>query len=218
MKFLRIDLSGPMQAWGGHTFENTRPTEMFPTRSGLSGFLACALGIPRIRPQDVAKVNESYLYAVRETSPSASEKVRYDETKFVDYHIVQNVRTICGKTKNEITYREYLANMSFTVFLSCIDGAKYTVEDFGEALQHPGYTLYLGRKCCPLTKPPFGGCFEGDSVEEMFKKHAPNGGVIYSEFDAPGKPFVVVRDVKIAPGKYLNRKVRYFSLTPEETV
>lgn len=218
MRFLRINLSGPMQAWGGHTFENMRPVEMFPTRSGLSGFLACALGIPRERSHEIAKVDASYIYAVREVFPQNVQPNAGSDVKLVDYHIVRNVRNISGGTKNEITHREYLVGSSFTVFLSCLDGSEYSIEDFGNALKHPGFTLYLGRKCCPLTQPPFGGYFEGNSVEEMFKRHAPHGGIIYSEFDAPGKPFIVVRDMKIAPGKFLNRKFRYFSLDSEEAV
>lgn len=37
--YLILRLAGPMQAWGQPTFEGTRPTGRFPTRSGLLGLL-----------------------------------------------------------------------------------------------------------------------------------------------------------------------------------
>lgn len=33
--YLILKLEGPMQAWGGHTFEDYRPIQPFPTRSGI---------------------------------------------------------------------------------------------------------------------------------------------------------------------------------------
>ncbi|EFA7709521.1 CRISPR-associated protein Cas5 [Escherichia coli] len=42
--YLILRLAGPMQAWGQPTFEGTRPTGRFPTRSGLLGYSGLVLG------------------------------------------------------------------------------------------------------------------------------------------------------------------------------
>ena len=44
-RYLILRLDGPMQAWGTHTFEDFRPSNLFPTRSGLLGLLGACLGI-----------------------------------------------------------------------------------------------------------------------------------------------------------------------------
>ena len=45
-RFLVQKLDGPMQAWGTHTYEDFRPSNLFPTRSGLLGLLgACRVSI-----------------------------------------------------------------------------------------------------------------------------------------------------------------------------
>lgn len=54
--YLILRLAGPMQAWGQPTFEGTRPTGRFPTRSGLLGLLGACLGIDPCTP---AKRGES---------------------------------------------------------------------------------------------------------------------------------------------------------------
>ena len=46
-RYLILRLDGPMQAWGSHTFEDFRPSNLFPTRSGLLGLLGACLGIDR---------------------------------------------------------------------------------------------------------------------------------------------------------------------------
>jgi len=64
-RFLILKLDGVMQGWGGHTYEDWRPTELFPTRSGLLGLLGACLGIDR---QDIDRLNalaESVNFAVR---------------------------------------------------------------------------------------------------------------------------------------------------------
>ena len=47
-RYLILRLDGPMQAWGTHTFEDFRPSNLFPTRSGLLGLLGACLGLERV--------------------------------------------------------------------------------------------------------------------------------------------------------------------------
>lgn len=46
-EYMILNLRGVLQSWGGHTFEDYRPSNLFPTRSGLIGLLAACLGIDK---------------------------------------------------------------------------------------------------------------------------------------------------------------------------
>ena len=49
---LLLRLAGPLQSWGMLSHFNERDTARFPTRSGVIGLLAAALGIARDEPLD----------------------------------------------------------------------------------------------------------------------------------------------------------------------
>jgi len=63
--FLIIKLQGAMQAWGGHTFEDYRPSHIFPTRSAVVGLVGACLGIDRADIQGRADLNASFELTVR---------------------------------------------------------------------------------------------------------------------------------------------------------
>lgn len=80
MSALVLRLGGPAQSWGGATmFQDIRPTEIAPTRSGLLGLLAASLGFHRgCWPQWLLDTK----FTVRMDNPGA---VR------TDYHTVNKV-------------------------------------------------------------------------------------------------------------------------------
>lgn len=234
MRFLKVNLFGPMQSWGGHTYENYRPTYGFPTRSAVTGLFAAALGIDRTDVRGTEDVDRSFRYAVREmrktTKREGGGNFPLPLRKMVDYHTVRNVRTTTpGKVKNEITRREYLLDAGF-VLMAASSGpeAPYSLDDLGNALRAPVFTLFLGRKACPPTVPFFGGYAEAPCVERAFAladgvrivlHGGVTGGTVYSEF-APDEDIVgsglygtvSVRDLRTAPGKFLARDMYYFTL------
>lgn len=236
MRFLKVNLFGPMQSWGGHTYENYRPTYGFPTRSAVTGLFAAALGIDRTDVRGTEDVDRSFRYAVREMRKTTKREGGGDFPlplrKMVDYHTVRNVRTTTpGKVKDEITRREYLLDAGF-VLMAASSGpeAPYSLDDLGNALRAPVFTLFLGRKACPPTVPFFGGYAEAPCVERALDEIATDGkrfcgtlpllgGTVYSEF-APDEDIVgsglygtvSVRDLRTAPGKFLARDMYYFTL------
>ena len=52
MNVLLIRLKGPMQSWGSRSRFNLRSTEPYPTKSGVIGMIAAALGMARTEPLD----------------------------------------------------------------------------------------------------------------------------------------------------------------------
>jgi CRISPR system Cascade subunit CasD len=52
-----------------------------------------------------------------------------------------------------LSSRDYRSDAVYTVAISVSDGSPHTVQEFTTALKKPVFTLYLGRKSCPLSLP-----------------------------------------------------------------
>lgn len=162
--FLRLE--GPLQSWGERSRWSIRDTAPEPTKSGVIGLIACALGYrddAQIRP-----LADKTRMAVRCDTPGQL---------VTDYHTVGGgydepmLLTAQGKPKIssgrphvEITQRDYLCDASFLVALQSEDEA--LIAQMSEALQNPIWPIYLGRKSCPPSRPVFDGIADCDSLEE----------------------------------------------------
>jgi CRISPR system Cascade subunit CasD len=152
--FLRLE--GPLQAWGDQQSKFViRRTAEAPTKSGVIGMLCAALGVSR------AQADKEWLPQLA----GLSMGVRIDRPGFRwwDYHTVGakiGILTADGKgikktaSTNEIetlvTRREYLCDASFLVALQ---GDSALIAELEGAIKAPKWTLYLGRKCCPPSRP-----------------------------------------------------------------
>lgn len=146
--FLRLE--GPMQAWGAQESKFlVRRTAEAPTKSGVIGLLCAAMGVSREDAADgwLARLGELRM-GVRVDSPGI---------RWWDYHTVgagMEMRIAEGPRKSKpgamLTRREYLCDASFLVAL-CGDPA--LIGKLYEALKGPKWTLYLGRKACPPSRP-----------------------------------------------------------------
>ncbi len=162
--FLRLE--GPLQAWGERGRWSVRDTAPEPTKSGVIGLIACALGYradEQIRP-----LSEKSRMGVRCDAPGRL---------ITDYHTVgggydyPTLLTAEGKPKfssgkphTEITWRDYLCDASFLVALQSED--ETLIAQMAHALQHPVWPVYLGRKSCPPSRPIFDGIGQYKSLEE----------------------------------------------------
>ena len=208
--YLILKLKGAMQAWGGHTYEDYRPSLDFPTRSGLVGLLGACLGI---RHQELDKhklLDKSLRFAVR-----ADERT-IPIRKLVDFHTVKNVPRLDGSILNYavVTKREYLLDAEFTVVIECINNINninninesdaengYSLGQIKEAIKKPIFVPYLGRKSCPISRPLFEKEVQANNFLEALSMVEPNKGVIYSEQEIEGNPNLVIRDQAIYNGK-----------------
>ncbi len=144
--FLRLE--GPLQAWGDHQSKFVvRRTAEAPTKSGVIGLLCAALGISR------RDATENYLQ--RFTTLRMAVRIDRPGVRWWDYHTVgahMKMRTAEDKSKPGAmpTRREYLCDASFLVALQ---GEPRFIEELKAALQKPRWALYLGRKCCPPSRP-----------------------------------------------------------------
>lgn len=132
MSTLLLRLAAPLQAWGLEDKFERRGTMREPTKSGVIGMLAAALGIGR---DDFHALNA--LAALR-------FGVRIDQPGELlsDFHTARAL----GRDNPYVTRRSYLAD---AVFLAGVEGDDELLLKVERALKNPVYPLFLGRRCCP---------------------------------------------------------------------
>lgn len=136
MSTLLIELRGPQQAWGSHSRFATRATELAPTRSGVIGLLAAALGYERTASLDRFT---ALRFGVRIDQPGTLER---------DF---QTTRSLDGSTAFPLSQRFYLADAVFLAGLESPDERE--LRAFRDALARPYYPLFLGRRAFPPEGP-----------------------------------------------------------------
>lgn len=202
LRYLILRLEGPMQAWGTHTFEDFRPSNLYPTRSGLLGLLAACLGIERADLETQAALAGSVEFSVRVdttvTRIGGKCPAQKPGVKLPDFHTVMNARKVDGKAKEfpVVSRREYLFDAAFTVAVGAKPGATFTMEMIAASLRRPVYTPSLGRRACPPTRPLFDGYVEAADGVEALQKVSGSGLLIYSENPASDQP-LRLRDVPL---------------------
>lgn len=138
---LRIRLVGPQQAWGTRSRFDIRDTEIAPTKSGVVGLLAAALGLSR-------NTDVSHLADLRMGVRTDRLGVRMN-----DYHTALDVVTSDGKPSKDavVSNRAYLADAAFLVGLEGED--QKLLEELQGALIDPHWPLALGRRAFPPSLP-----------------------------------------------------------------
>ena len=141
-------LEGPLQSWGMMDKWNTRNTMSMPTKSGIVGILACAMGLSR-GDDRIKLYNEKLQIAIRQDKAG----------KIIsDFHTVKGqIRTAEGKIRGKAgedgvitSNRQYLQDAAF---LAAITGDEDLLKCCTEALFSPVWPVYLGRKNCVPTRP-----------------------------------------------------------------
>lgn len=135
MATLLLRLAAPLQSWGSDSKFETRKTDREPTKSGVVGLLAAALGLRRDDTEGLARLN-GLRFAVRADQ---------EGSLLVDFH------TAKSRDTSYVTYRHYLQDAVFLAGLESEDEALLRVLE--AALRHPVYPLYLGRRSCPPAHP-----------------------------------------------------------------
>lgn len=177
MQFLVFRLYGPIASWGEGAGAEHRPTALTPTRSALLGLLAAALGLDRNddpAQQDLAK------------SLRIAVLVEGSGDPLTDFHTAQLRKT--GKrpptsrgdqlaaASHELTtvvsHRHYRSDPLYTVvaWADC-ESPRWSLGDLAAALRQPVFTLYLGRKSCPLGIPCSPEIIEGDTAVEAIARY-----------------------------------------------
>lgn len=142
MTTLLLRLAGPMQAWGTESRFEVRDTGTEPSKSGVVGLLAAALGRSRGEPVDD-------LAALR-----MGVRVDHEGLVRVDFQTAEGVARVPGKEQDAqhpvVSRRAYLMDADFLVGL---EGGPDLIRALDAALAAPRWPLFLGRKACPPAAP-----------------------------------------------------------------
>ena len=154
---LALLLDAPMQAWGHASRFERRTTALHPTRSGVIGLLAAALGIDKYAPDESAQLDR--LAPLRITTITLPRRDRRGELPIVrveDYHTVgprEGIRRASGNVDKDATvqtYRHYLLDARFGILL---EGPSPLLSEIAAALRDPCWGVWFGRKCCLPATP-----------------------------------------------------------------
>jgi len=167
MSTLLMRLAAPLQSWGVESKFERRLTGRTPSKSGVIGMCAAALGYKR---WDVEKLQQliSLRFGVRVDRAGALLK---------DFHMAHEEsfwdlsdRSKVNRSKNSssfLTNRYYLADAAFLVGL---EGKDEVLMDVDEALRYPMFPLYLGRRSCPPEGKVSLGVYQ-ETLEVILESH-----------------------------------------------
>ncbi|MBE1723970.1 type I-E CRISPR-associated protein Cas5/CasD [Parasaccharibacter sp. TMW 2.1888] len=162
--YLVFSLSASLGSMGELAGHERRGSLLWPGHSALIGLMGAALGIRRdgdFSGLDSLKID----VAVFDSG-----------TALRDFHTIQSVPAAAVKKPNSrpeairkagerlttsITLRDYRAGVFYGV---AVQGEG--LEEIAAALRKPHFTLYLGRKSCPLSSPLNPQVVQADTVEE----------------------------------------------------
>ncbi|MFP1643454.1 type I-E CRISPR-associated protein Cas5/CasD [Pontitalea aquivivens] len=150
--FLIFGLTANLGAMGELAGHERRGALLWPGRSAVIGLMGAALGIRRdgdFTGLDALTITVGVYdtgtplrdYHTIETVPSAAAKAPNSRP--------EALWSARGRTNTSITLRDYRAGPMFGVAV-----AGQGLETVSAALNAPRFTLYLGRKSCPLAAPP----------------------------------------------------------------
>ena len=163
MTGLLLQLGGPMQSWGEHSdFAANRDTTAHPTRSGLVGLIASALGITRDQAHPAAGPGAAGVRFADLAPLRFTIRVDRPGVRLRDYHTVgggyprhRTVPTASGtrrpvETATVLTHRHYIADAVFTVAVTADGpGQEELLAACGTALRRPHWPPHMGRRSCP---------------------------------------------------------------------
>lgn len=135
MSTLLMRLAAPLQAWGLESKFDVRRSGREPTKSGVIGLAAAALGIRRDEDTRLAEL-AAMRFGVR---------IDHEGVMMRDFHTARTSSTAY------VTQRYYLSDAVFVAGLESEDEA--LLNRIADALAHPVFPLYLGRRSCPPAGP-----------------------------------------------------------------
>lgn len=195
---LVLRLEGPLQSWGEHSKWDYRDTGDYPTKSAVTGLLACALGWSRDDDR------------IRKLCNSIDIIIRADRkgTKIRDLHTASSDEILTAERKKRsgsntvLSYRYYIQDASFLIGITA---EEETLKMCKDALDNPKWSIYLGRKSCVPSHPVIGEIsYEYASLMEAMESLPitdRHDDIILVQRDAEGNTATRRMDIIDNPGK-----------------
>jgi CRISPR system Cascade subunit CasD len=170
-EFLIFRLWGPMASWGDIAVGERRGSWGRPSRSAVLGLVAAALGLERLDAEAHRRLDAELGFAIRIDHPGKPLR---------DYHTAQSPSQRRGKRwatrRDELSDPEncntILSERSYYIQMDALlalwqrgPDARFPLREIAPRLAEPVFTLYLGRKVCPLGLPPAARIVHADSLD-----------------------------------------------------
>lgn len=157
---LKIVCKGPLQSWGSDdcSWTDLRKTDLYPSKSGIVGMISCAFGFTKNSPK-IKELSDSITLYLDKRTAVIGEILE-------DFQIIGSAGQIptanCSRKMSPIVRKQYLNGAYFELYIS---GNHKILEDIANALDHPYWPYYLGRKCCVPSKKVNHGLVEIEEGE-----------------------------------------------------
>jgi len=204
-EFLTFSLWAPMAAMGDIAVGERRVGGNRPARSAILGLIAAALGVERLEEARLAAIEAGYGLALLVERPGELLQ---------DYHSTQLPRPGRNRKKPTrrdeladprrlntiLSWRDYRTDPWITAALWARAEAPHALDEIARYLRAPRFTLYFGRKACPLGAPTHPVLLEASTIAEAFQRRSTlrpepeqrlrrrlrldGGGLLYSDTDA----------------------------------
>lgn len=145
---------GPLQSYGTGSHFEIRHTDDYPSRSAVLGIIAAAMGIRREESHQLEELGGLRI------------AVRVDQVGHMtnDYQIAAKHKASGDFERNYVTRRYYLED---AVFVVAVEGEDDLIDQSYEALKHPYFQLFCGRRSCPMTYDFLQGIYTGSAIEQL---------------------------------------------------
>ncbi len=197
--YLVFRLFGPLATWGDIAVGDIRPSYRYPSKSAIIGLIAASLGIRRNEQEKLYELSKLQ-FSVRvdnfgvpiedyHTIQTPSEQAiksdrskeywtRLDEIEAINWRVIQSKNNSeAGAIQSR---RTYYCDSLYSVALNeatnkpiawtTIKADVNQLHDLLAYLEKPLFTLYLGRKSCPLGLPLETQLLEGEDCLAAFSK------------------------------------------------
>ena len=168
-KALKLVCAGMLQSWRntGLGPEN-RYTELYPTKSGVAGMIACALGYPRGDRRIKELENSFRLYVSNKESGPIAESNNTIPDVLLDFQTVlapEMLKAGGGPHKDtaSLIYKEYIVGYRYVLYVTADEKLLHKIES---ALNNPVWDYYLGSKCCIPSEPVCRGVYDVSEMED----------------------------------------------------
>ncbi len=197
IEHLKFQLYGPFQAWGDIAIGENRQVYERPSKSGIVGLIAAALGIDRSEETELKTLSDSFGLAIRVDNIGISIK---------DFHTTQvapgaSNRNLSSR-KNELlgfdlktilSTREYRCDSFYGVVIwkRESNASNYSLLKLKEALERPKFALYLGRKSCVPAMPLFPQIVKTGSLAEALALASPREDKLLRPLFKESRPHIL---------------------------
>lgn len=244
--YLVFQLYGPLASWGDIAVGETRPSALTPSKSAILGLVAAALRLKR--PDTIHYEHDEPLTARERLECESSQvrlaegygfavKIEALGLSLSDYHTAQVPSSGTGRKRRTfatrrdelmsghksdlntiLSRREYRQDIYCAVALWAWPDAPYPLDALRKALLEPGFTLYLGRKACPVALPLQPDVVQAEYIEDALAGVS-MGNVLKHLAEAEGREeSSIARHVSLTSPLLLWDSDAKTRLAPEQTV